>query len=273
MYRLENLEMHVAHSCNLACESCSHFSNQGHKGIVSLQEAAGWMEAWKHRLSPSTFSLLGGEPTMHPELPDFVLLARGHWPHARLRLVTNGFFLHRHPNLPAVLKATETFLYLSIHHDAPEYLSKIEPIKQLLGQWQSQHGLKVDYYQSHQNWTRRYYGFGAEMHPYEDHQPRQSWEQCRARYCRQLYDGKIWKCSPLAYLGLQNAKYGLSEAWKPYLDYQPLEPTCTDEELQAFLSREEEAVCNMCPADPQRLELPMPLPSLAKTLSALPPFQ
>jgi hypothetical protein len=263
MHTLENLEIHVTHGCNLTCESCSHFSNHGHKGIVSLQEAAGWMGAWKHRLSPSTFSLLGGEPTIHHQLPQFVLLARDHWPHARLRLVTNGFFLHRHPRLPVVLKATDTVLCLSIHHDTSEYRSKIAPIRQLLSHWQSKYGIPIEYFESHKYWTRRYHGFGAEMQPYEDQQPRRSWEQCRARYCRQLFDGKLWKCSPLAYLRLQSAKYLLSNAWSPYLDYQPLKPACTDEELRAFLSREEEDVCNMCPAFPERFELPNPLPGMS----------
>lgn len=104
MRDLENLEIHVAHGCNLACESCSHYSNQGHAGLLGLDEADRWMRLWNQRLRPSTFSLLGGEPSIHPQLPEFVALSRRRWPHAKLRLVTNGFFLHRHPTLPLVLR-------------------------------------------------------------------------------------------------------------------------------------------------------------------------
>src|SRR5262245_16722507 len=100
MQSFRNLEMHVVHSCNLSCESCSHYSNQGHKGMVSLDEAERWMQAWCGRLAPQNFVLLGGEPTIHPKLPEFLVLARRYWPNARLRLITNGFFLHRHPTLP-----------------------------------------------------------------------------------------------------------------------------------------------------------------------------
>ena len=50
MKRLRNLELHVAHSCNLTCESCSHYSNQGHKGLLSLEEADHWMRLWNTRL-------------------------------------------------------------------------------------------------------------------------------------------------------------------------------------------------------------------------------
>lgn len=46
MVKIKHLEIHVAHICNLSCESCSHYSNQGHKGLVSLEEAEKWMKPY-----------------------------------------------------------------------------------------------------------------------------------------------------------------------------------------------------------------------------------
>ena len=80
MLRIGNLELHVAHSCNLACESCSHYSNQGHKGLLALDQAANWLKPWRGRLAPTQFSMLGGEPAMHPQLADFIPLSRAAWP-------------------------------------------------------------------------------------------------------------------------------------------------------------------------------------------------
>src|SRR5438045_65614 len=97
MLNIENLEIHVSHACNLTCEGCSHYSNQGHKGMLSLEEAERWMLLWNRRLRPAILSLLGGEPTLHPRLTEFVILSRRLWPASHLRLVTNGFLLHRHP--------------------------------------------------------------------------------------------------------------------------------------------------------------------------------
>jgi hypothetical protein len=260
MIGIRNLEIHLVHSCNLSCESCSHYSNQGHKGVLSLAEAERWMTLWDRRLSPHTFSLLGGEPTIHPHLAGFVGLARKHWPATHLRLVTNGFFLHRHPDLPEVLQRDpNACIYLSLHHDAPEYQKKLEPVFRLLRTWVRDYGIRVRLYRSYRNWTRRYHGTGKAMEPFNDGQPRQSWEHCPARYCPQLFEGKIWKCAPLAYLKLQDAKFGLSDSWKPYLQYQPLEPGCTDEELAKYFRREEEPSCGMCPANPVRFELPIPV--------------
>jgi len=262
MKSIPHLEIHLTHGCNLSCESCSHYSNQGHKGILSLAEAEHSMTLWHHRLIPHTFSLLGGEPSIHPDLPEFVLLARRVWPNAHLRLVTNGFFLHRHPALPAILQRDpNTSIYLSIHHDGPEYAEKLQPVMALLKNWVRNYRIRVNIYLSFKHWTRVYRGSGNTMEPFKDEQPRQSWECCPAKYCPQLFEGKLWKCAPLAYLKLQDAKYRLSDSWKPYLQYQPLESNCTDEQLEEFFQREEESFCGMCPANPERFRLPVPFNS------------
>ncbi len=260
MKSIPHLEIHVAHSCNLSCESCSHYSNQGHRGLVSLEDADRWMAAWSARLAPTAFSLLGGEPTIHPDLPEFVRLARRHFPATSLRIVTNGFFLHRHPTLPRILaQDRDAWLFVSVHHDAPEYVAKLQPIAELLRAWMAEHRINVDVYQSHMSWTRRYHGFGAQMAPYDDGRPRESWEICRAKECPQLFEGAIWKCAPLAYLGMQDAKYTLGEKWAPYLRYRPLEAGCSDAELDEFFAREEESVCGMCPSRPEPFVLPIPM--------------
>jgi hypothetical protein len=256
---LPNLEIHVAHSCNLHCESCSHYANQGHRGIVSIEEADRWMKLWNQKLNPQVFSLVGGEPAMHPQLTRFVRLSRKNWPNAELRLITNGLLLQRHPDLPTVLRDTNTSLCLSIHHRSPQYKEQLQPILELVETWVASHGIRLQYLQSHRSWTRRYKGFGSAMEPFDDRQPRLSWENCVAKNCRQLFEGRIWKCAPLAYLKLQAAKYSLSEPWRPYLRYQPLQPDCTPDELAAFLAQEDESCCNMCASRPQPFELPCPL--------------
>ena len=257
---LRVLELHVAHGCNLRCESCSHYSNHGHSGLVSLEEADRWMGLWSRRVSVKLFNLLGGEPTIHPELPRFVGLVRRHWPCAQIVIISNGFFLHRHPTLPAVLAAdANASLAISVHHDSIEYRDKLKPVFALLEEWRRDHGVVANIRPSSKNWTRRYEGFGDSMLPFEDGAPRVSWEICPARQCKQLHDGRLWKCAPLAYLPMQKAKYRLSEKWDPYLDYRPLEPDCSRSQLQAFAALEDEAACGMCSASKRSFELPTPL--------------
>jgi hypothetical protein len=258
--RIERLELHVTHACNLTCESCSHYSNHNHRGHLALSEADRWMSLWSRRLGVDEFHLLGGEPTVHPELTGFVRLARRHWPNAFIRIRTNGFFLHRHPELPALLAADgRAAISMAIHHDSPEYRERLRPIFELIEGWQRDFAIVVEVDRSFANWTRRYAGFGAAMQPFEDEAPRASWEICPARYCKQLFEGKIWKCAPLAYLKMQDAKYGLSDKWDFYLRYEPLDPACSDDALDRFIAKEDEPYCGMCSARRRPLALPMPM--------------
>ncbi|MDB5698892.1 MAG: radical family protein [Alphaproteobacteria bacterium] len=257
---ISNLELHVAHSCNLACESCSHYSDHGHKGLLALDEARRWMEPWAARLAPAKFSLLGGEPAIHPELAEFVPLVRGLWPKAQVRIATNGLLLHRHPDLPRRLAAADNaVLEVSIHHASDAYRERLEPVFRLLREWIRRYGINVGLVHSYANWTRRYNGFGAAMAPFKDDDPRSSWEHCPAKHCPQLLDGAIAKCGPIAYLPMQDSKYRLSDEWRPYLDYQPLVAGCSDAELAAFFARQEEPICAMCTAAPERFALASPL--------------
>jgi organic radical activating enzyme len=198
---LERLELHVSHVCNLTCESCSHYSNQGHRGNLDLAQADAWMSAWSHRITVGSFCLLGGEPTIHPELSEFIPLVRRHWPQTRIEIVTNGLLLARHPDLPRVMAANgEVELIVSVHHDSEEYRMRVQPVFDLTDHCRATLRIRISVRESHKNWTRRYLGVGDAMTPFEDEDPRRSWEICPARQRRQLFEGKLWKCSPIAYL-------------------------------------------------------------------------
>jgi hypothetical protein len=258
--RFPLLEMHAANAYNLTCESCSHFSNNGHKGLLGIDEADRWMSAWNARLWPATFRILGGEPTLNPHLSELVWLARERWPKSRIGLTTNGFFVHRHANLGKALGDANARVILTLHDRTKEYKAKALPGFQLLRKWSQQFGFELFVEQSYGRWTRRHIGDGIGVLPFEDGEPRRSWEKCPAKNCRQIFRGKLWKCSPIAYLQLQKETHPeISEKWDPYLAYQPLEPDCSDDALAKFFLAQEQSICGMCPAKPQRFEKASPL--------------
>ena len=265
---IRDLEMHVAHGCNLSCESCSHYSNQGHKGLISPKDAEAMISRWSKKISPKTFAIMGGEPTINRNLSEFFMVARHYWPNSRLKLITNGFFLDRHPDLPVIMqKIKNCTIELSIHHDAPEYLASIQPGIKLLQTWVKDYGIDAQLLNSVGRWTKRYYGQGNSFEPFSDNDIRKSWEICPAKYCVNLFEGKLWKCPPLAYLKLQKEKYSIADAWDPYLQYQPLNADCTFQELQEFLSREHESYCGMCPASPIPFKLSNPMRSVVSSIN------
>jgi hypothetical protein len=260
MKEIQNIEMHVSHACNLACDSCSHYSNQGHKGLLNVETACEWMRPWSDRLQPSKFTLLGGEPATNMLLAEIVTAVREMWPFAHLRLVTNGFLLYRQTKLATALaRAGNAGIYVSIHHSSEEYQNRLVPVRDLLDKWRSEHGIYSEFFDSYNNWTRRYEGKGSNMQPFKDQNPSASWRNCPARYCPQLHMGNLWKCGPIAYLGMQHEKYGLSQDWQQYLQYEGLQPNCTDQELDTFFDTGAIPECGMCPASPQAFALGTPL--------------
>ncbi len=262
---IPHLEIHITHKCNLTCESCLHFTNHRHAGTISPDDLRKSMSLWSNRLLPRRFAILGGEPCMHRELVDIVHMTGEMWPHPRTarELVTNGLLLHLHPGLPQALADTDTSLCISIHSDgsvSPKYQEKFSRGLALARTWQRDYGIDVVLDDSFNEWTRGYRGFGDESTPFEDNDPQASWDHCvTGQECFQLFEDHLWKCAPLAYLRLQDRKFDLSEKWKPYLQYRPLGPDCSNAQIVEFFRRRSEPVCGMCPSNPQNFVKPDPL--------------
>lgn len=218
------------------------------------------MAAWSHRLQPEKFSILGGEPTVNRELLDIVAAAIEHWPESEIRVVTNGFLLHRHPMLPEVMvKARRSILVVSSHYSGAEYQAKFAPVRALISDWQSRYGLNARIVEADRFWTRRYRSGPAGVEFFSS-EPEKAWNACVGKYCIQLFDGCVWKCPPVTYLQLlTRVQPKNDEARTRSSTYLPLESTCTPAELEEFFSRKQEPICAMCPEKPQHFELRSPL--------------
>jgi organic radical activating enzyme len=242
--------MHITHACNFTCQGCLDFTNHGHSGMISVDEGREWMSYWNKRIIPEDwFALLGGEPTLHKDLVEYIYMTREMWPNIEIKLITNGSFLNRHPELPKALKDTDTTLAISLHHDSEKYQDMIRKQLNLVVEWKKEYDIRVFVERFYKHWNLTYKGFGNNIMPFDDNNPEESWKYCAVEgKCFQLNYGKIYKCPPLAHLPMQAEKYQLSEKWDPYLKYVPLHPECSDEEIVEFFNRKAESVCAMCPA-------------------------
>lgn len=279
MIEVPHLEWHIAHSCNLTCESCIHFTNHNHNEIVSIEKLKEWYSLWNKKISPKTMILLGGEPLLNKDIVDIVYLTKEMWTQPKnghYWITTNGLLLENYSKLPIALRDTKCMLQISIHGNetAQQYYKRIKKVFSLIEDWGTKYNVKlvecnsdkefkelqpnedetyVVYRNMVEDWTRAYKGFGINSEPFEDNDIKQSWNNCVAgKECFQLYEGKIYKCCMTSYLQLQKNKYGdkLSKKWNPYLQYQPLDANCSDEDIIEFFNRKEEYVCGMCPKNP-----------------------
>jgi len=88
--RLYHFEIHLTDHCNLNCKGCGHFSNLCPPTFLGLDEFESDMAAVAERLDVEQVFLLGGEPLLHPQIADFVRVARRRLPRTRIYLMTNG---------------------------------------------------------------------------------------------------------------------------------------------------------------------------------------
>jgi len=244
------LEIHVAHACNLACDNCSHFTNYGIPGMLSQAEAQSWLGAWGKRLRPRTLNLLGGEPTLNPELPSIMMIARECFPGTRLVMITNGYFLERHETLPDVARRTGTVITVTRHKGGKSYDNDFARVEALVAAWRAK-GVDIKIPVPY-SWRAWYRGRAERMLPFPGNSAVRSFDLCCASgyQCMQIHDGCLWKCPFLAYFPLAKRKFpGLCSNWDPILAYRPLRPEATEEELAVFLARKEEPGCALCPSE------------------------
>jgi len=253
MIEVPHLEWHITHTCNLTCQGCLHYTNDGYNEDIPIDTLKKWYSLWNKRIKPREIAILGGEPLLNKDIIEIIYLTKQMWDIGEdqyFELVTNGLLLHRYPDLPKVLKDTNCSLYVSLHSHEELYLEKMQKSLSLVNEWVENYNIHAFVDDDTYEWAKGYLNQGKYMEPFEDNNPEESWNNCPSgKECFQLFDGNIYKCAPLAYLPLQKKKYKdeLSKKWDPYLKYIPLYSSCSNEEIVEFFNRKAESVCAMCP--------------------------
>jgi Fe-coproporphyrin III synthase len=88
-----NIFFHILTQCNLRCRHC--YINPQQHGTERLDSATmqAWLKIMAHRAPGANLVLLGGEPTLHPDLPDAVRSARS-LGYNSITIDTNGYLFH-----------------------------------------------------------------------------------------------------------------------------------------------------------------------------------
>lgn len=90
-----HLEIQVAEHCNLNCASCTHFSPLAEPKYIEKEFFFEQLKvAYKiFKNNCKSLKIMGGEPLLHPEIEQLVILAREAMPGVKLTLQTNGILL------------------------------------------------------------------------------------------------------------------------------------------------------------------------------------
>jgi MoaA/NifB/PqqE/SkfB family radical SAM enzyme len=112
-----NVFFHILTACNLACRHCYINPKEHGTGIVSKEELEKWLALFKEDSNETNVIFLGGEPTMHPDLPHLIRFAKK-LRYSSVTVDTNGFLFHDF--LSRVKPAELDFLSFSLDGPTPE---------------------------------------------------------------------------------------------------------------------------------------------------------
>lgn len=129
---LSYLEYHVADHCNLNCKYCTHYSPLVNEPVFTdFPSFCRDLEQFKiHINDVGVIRILGGEPLLNKELPDFIKYTRKLFPASIITVVTNGMLLDRiDEQLIKAMQENIAFFHISYY---PPLEGRIDSVKKML---------------------------------------------------------------------------------------------------------------------------------------------
>jgi organic radical activating enzyme len=192
-------EYNLTEHCNLKCAGCNHASHQLPKKFAVLTECQRDLMALAQVLQLDELKFVGGEPLLHPELPEFLRMARAVGIADQITLVTNGVLL---PKMPEFIYSLIDRLWIS---DYPSVklqldLQRIESLCQ-------EHDVVL--------WHKPTPTFQLSLinHKLQDAALVQEiYSQCGYAHlwsCHTIHEGRYYKCSPAPFIPARLALAGI----------------------------------------------------------------
>jgi MoaA/NifB/PqqE/SkfB family radical SAM enzyme len=88
-----NVFFHILTRCNLKCRHCYINKKQHGKNTLPIETINTWLRAFASKNKKANVIFLGGEPTLHPDLPEAVFKAKS-LGYSSITIDTNGYLFH-----------------------------------------------------------------------------------------------------------------------------------------------------------------------------------
>lgn len=110
---IDYIEFYITNVCDLACSDCRSFNNFNFTGHYEFDFES--YQPWAKLLNLEWFTILGGEPLLHPNFADWVKGLRTLWPNAWAKIDSNGTYITKVKNLHQLLVDNKYFLCINLH--------------------------------------------------------------------------------------------------------------------------------------------------------------
>jgi len=239
------VEFYITNVCNLACRGCNRFNNYNFKGHQRWEDHANAYEEWSKRVDIPRITILGGEPTLNPDLELWASNLRRLWPNSVIMVQSNGTYL-RPKHFDLWFKYRVGF-GLSLHDP-----STAEEIKE---QWHH-YGFPmagfIEAFTFHQSSVIETDGKFT-LHTSD---VQRAFNACDMKHDHTMYQGKLYKCPAMSNLPDFDKQFGLdlNDRQRELLySFTPLSYDCTDADLKNFVETKDSPIpqCEFCPEDLQ----------------------
>ncbi len=233
------VEFYITNVCNLSCRGCNRFNDLNFKGHQRWADHADAYEAWSKRLDLPRITIIGGEPTLNPDLELWVSNLRRLWPNAVIMVQTNGTY-QREEHMNFWEKYNVAF-GVSLHDPAIA-----DEIKE---RWKYKAGF-IEAFTFHQSTVIKQ----NDHYVLHRSNPVKAFAACDMKHDHTMYQGKLYKCPAMSNLPDFDQQFDLrlDDRQRELLySYQPLSADCSEEELQQFAATKDQHIvqCEFCPQD------------------------
>jgi Molybdenum cofactor biosynthesis enzyme len=181
---LRYYEFHLCDECNLKCKGCGHVSNIAKGGYPDLDMYIQDLQQLKKLFwGCQAIKLLGGEPLLNKELPQFIYETRKAFPEADIYVGTNGLLIPKaDKDLFEVMKREHVYFMVSLY--PPTFRMKDEIIQVC-----EDNGISIIF-------TPYINEFSTALYEEKQFDIQRACEKCRREngYCFTLREGHISPC-------------------------------------------------------------------------------
>lgn len=233
------VEFYITNVCNLSCRGCNRFNDLNFKGHQRWADHVDAYEAWSKRLDLPRIVIIGGEPTLNPDLELWAMNLRRLWPDSVIMIQTNGTY--QRPEHLTFWDKYRVGFGLSLHDPAIA--------EELKTKWRNYAG-EIEAYVFHQNTVIKQDNHFI-LH---NSDPKKAFAACDMKHDHTMYQGKLYKCPAMSNLPDFDQQFDLrldDRQSELLYSYQPLAADCPEEELQQFVATKDQhiAQCEFCPQD------------------------
>jgi len=244
------VEVYITNVCNLTCRGCNRFNNHHFTGHQRWADYADEMEMWSKRIKTPMITIIGGEPTLNPDIHKWAENLRRLWPRSDIKLQTNGTYAR--PEFFDYWKKYKIGITVSLHD--PKTADDIRE------SWKCSIQKADGQFEYNANFVEEFIFHNSAIVMVDDHyeleynKPEKSFGACGMRHDHTLSHGKLYRCPAMSGIPEFTKQFDVHMTDEQYTllhSYKPLSADCTEEELQKFEEGRNSPMpqCALCPSN------------------------